>query len=156
MFFSWPCLSISFCGKCKGISLFCEAKFFQKNIQTLKAKVCLKFSVFAFRVFFVLVYLDFSYSFPEPYSSQVTYYFHPSKGIDDKILSFPYKEFRAPVCMKDIDKLSGVLGHFVLPPPLHCSHYTDKKKIKFSSYLRKFRMEQLQSHKLLTATSYIR
>jgi hypothetical protein len=24
--------------------------------------------------------------------------------------------------------------------------YTDKKKIKFSSYIRKFRMEQLQSH----------
>jgi hypothetical protein len=24
--------------------------------------------------------------------------------------------------------------------------YTDKKEIKFSSYIRKFRMEQLQSH----------
>ncbi len=24
--------------------------------------------------------------------------------------------------------------------------YTDKKKIKFSSYIRKFRVEQLQSH----------
>jgi hypothetical protein len=27
------------------------------------------------------------------------------------------------------------------------SFYTDKKKIKFSSYIGKFRMEQLQSHK---------
>jgi hypothetical protein len=25
-------------------------------------------------------------------------------------------------------------------------NYTDKKKIKFSSYIRKFGMEQLQSH----------
>ncbi len=30
-----------------------------------------------------------------------------------------------------------------------------KKKIKFSSYIRKFRMEQLQSHMWLTASSYI-
>ncbi len=30
-----------------------------------------------------------------------------------------------------------------------------KKKIKFSSYLRKFRVEQLQSHIWLTATSYM-
>ena len=30
-----------------------------------------------------------------------------------------------------------------------------KKKIKFSSYIRKFRMEQLQSHIWLTASSYI-
>ncbi len=32
--------------------------------------------------------------------------------------------------------------------------YTDKKKRKFSSYIRKFRMEQLQSHIWLTASSY--
>jgi hypothetical protein len=32
---------------------------------------------------------------------------------------------------------------------------TDKKEIKFSSYLRKFRMEQLQSHIWLTAFSYM-
>ncbi len=31
-----------------------------------------------------------------------------------------------------------------------------KKKIKFSSYKRKFRMEQLQSHRCLTASSNIR
>jgi hypothetical protein len=30
-----------------------------------------------------------------------------------------------------------------------------KKKIKFSSYIRKFRMEQLQSHRWLTASSYM-
>ncbi len=30
-----------------------------------------------------------------------------------------------------------------------------KKKIKFSSYIRKFRMEQLQSHLWLTASSYM-
>ncbi len=30
-----------------------------------------------------------------------------------------------------------------------------KKKIKFSSYIRKFRMEQLQSHVWLTASSYV-
>ncbi len=30
-----------------------------------------------------------------------------------------------------------------------------KKKIKFSSYIRKFRMEQLQSHIWLTASSYM-
>jgi hypothetical protein len=30
-----------------------------------------------------------------------------------------------------------------------------KKKIKFSLDMRKFRMEQLQSHKLLTASSYM-
>ncbi len=30
-----------------------------------------------------------------------------------------------------------------------------KKKIKFSSYIRKFRTEQLQSHRLLTASSYM-
>jgi hypothetical protein len=30
-----------------------------------------------------------------------------------------------------------------------------KKKIKFSSYIRKFRMEQLQSHMWLTASSYM-
>ncbi len=34
--------------------------------------------------------------------------------------------------------------------------YTDKKKkIKFSSYIRKFGMEQLQSHIWLTASSYM-
>ncbi len=32
--------------------------------------------------------------------------------------------------------------------------HTDKKKIKFSSYIRKFWMEQLQSHIWLTASSY--
>ncbi len=32
--------------------------------------------------------------------------------------------------------------------------YTDKKKIQFSSYIRKFIMEQLQSHIWLTAFSY--
>ncbi len=36
------------------------------------------------------------------------------------------------------------------PPTL-----TLKKKIKFSSYIRKFRMEQLQSHIWLTASSYM-
>jgi hypothetical protein len=30
-----------------------------------------------------------------------------------------------------------------------------KNKIKFSSYIRKFRMEQLQSHIWLTASSYM-
>ncbi len=30
-----------------------------------------------------------------------------------------------------------------------------KKKIKFSSYIRKFRMEQLQSHRWLTVSSYM-
>jgi hypothetical protein len=30
-----------------------------------------------------------------------------------------------------------------------------KKKIKFSSYIRKFRMEQLQSHILLTVSLYM-
>ncbi len=34
-------------------------------------------------------------------------------------------------------------------------NYTDKKKIKFSSYIRKFRVEQLQSHLWLTASSYM-
>ncbi len=33
--------------------------------------------------------------------------------------------------------------------------WTDKKEIKFSSYIRKFRMEQLQSHIWLTASSYM-
>ncbi len=33
--------------------------------------------------------------------------------------------------------------------------YTDKKEVKFSSYMRKFRMEQLQSHIWLTASSYM-
>ena len=33
--------------------------------------------------------------------------------------------------------------------------YTDKKKIKFSSYIGKFRMELLQSHIWLTASSYM-
>ncbi len=33
--------------------------------------------------------------------------------------------------------------------------YTDKKKIKFSSYIRKSRVKQLQSHILLTASSYM-
>jgi hypothetical protein len=37
----------------------------------------------------------------------------------------------------------------------NCNHYTEKKKIKFSSYIRKFRMEQLQSHIWLTASSYM-
>ncbi len=36
-----------------------------------------------------------------------------------------------------------------------CLLYTDKKKTKFSSYIRKFRMEQLQSHIWLMASSYI-
>jgi hypothetical protein len=35
------------------------------------------------------------------------------------------------------------------------SMYTEKKKIKFSSCIRKFRMEQLQSHKRQTASSYM-
>ncbi len=34
-------------------------------------------------------------------------------------------------------------------------YHTDKKKIKFSSYIRKFRVEQLQSHICLTASSYM-
>ncbi len=34
-------------------------------------------------------------------------------------------------------------------------HTLIKKKIKFSSYIRKFRMEQLQSHIWLTASSYM-
>ncbi len=33
--------------------------------------------------------------------------------------------------------------------------YTDKKKDKFSSYMKKFRRERLQSHIWLTASSYI-
>ncbi len=38
-----------------------------------------------------------------------------------------------------------------------CSEITlIKKKIRFSSYIRKFRMEQLQSHIWLTISSYIR
>jgi hypothetical protein len=43
--------------------------------------------------------------------------------------------------------------------PAHSLNYscpfTDKKKIKFSSYIRKFRVEQLQSHIWLTASSYM-
>ncbi len=35
------------------------------------------------------------------------------------------------------------------------SSYTVKKKIKFSSYIRKFRMEQLPSHIWITASSYM-
>ncbi len=35
------------------------------------------------------------------------------------------------------------------------SPYTDEKKIKFSSYLRKFRGKQLQSHIWLMASSYM-
>ncbi len=36
-----------------------------------------------------------------------------------------------------------------------CQPSLIKKKIKFSSHIRKFRMEQLQSHIWLTATSYV-
>jgi hypothetical protein len=36
--------------------------------------------------------------------------------------------------------LSSLLGETFV------SFYTDKKEIKFSSYIRKFRVEQLQSH----------
>ncbi len=36
-----------------------------------------------------------------------------------------------------------------------CSATLIKKKIKFSSYIRKFRVEQLQSHVWLTASSYM-
>ncbi len=36
-----------------------------------------------------------------------------------------------------------------------CSNHTDKKKIKFSLYMMKFIMEQLQSHIWLTASSYM-
>jgi hypothetical protein len=36
-----------------------------------------------------------------------------------------------------------------------CEHTLIKKKIIFSSYIRKFRMEQLQSHIWLTASSYM-
>ncbi len=35
------------------------------------------------------------------------------------------------------------------------SSYTDRKKIKFSSYIRKFRWDFLQSHIWLTASSYM-
>ncbi len=40
----------------------------------------------------------------------------------------------------------------VLPVPPSPPHTLIKKKIKFSSYIRKFRMEQLQSHIWLTAS----
>ncbi len=45
-----------------------------------------------------------------------------------------------------------------IPPasngPISVRHTLIKKKIKFSSYIRKFRVEQLQSHIRLTASSY--
>ncbi len=43
----------------------------------------------------------------------------------------------------------------VLANPFVRAPYTDKKEIKFSPYIRIFRMEQLQSHIWLTASSYI-
>ncbi len=43
------------------------------------------------------------------------------------------------------------------PPSIHpLETRTDKKKSKFSSYIMKFRMEQLQSYIWLTASSYMR
>ncbi len=42
-----------------------------------------------------------------------------------------------------------------LRPGLACMGSLIKKKIKFSSYIRKLRMEQLQSHIWLTASSYM-
>ncbi len=46
---------------------------------------------------------------------------------------------------------SGERSLFIFADFSHC--YTDKREIKFSSYIRKFRMEQLQSHIWLTASS---
>ncbi len=62
------------------------------------------------------------------------------------VLSLP---LRAPI--------QKFFTHTVLPffRTVHEGKTLIKKRIKFSSYIRKFRVEQLQSHIWLTASSYI-
>jgi hypothetical protein len=62
-----------------------------------------------------------------------------------------------PIDQKRQEDISKGEARTLLPssPTGQYHHYTDKKKRKLSSYIRKFRMKQLQSHIWLTASSYM-
>ena len=67
------------------------------------------------------------------------------------------RDVTLPGCRNFVNAVAGVYMRSICTVPWEAGQHATliKKETKFSSYIRKFRMEQLQSHIRLTASSFM-